>query len=238
MLLKIENMCAKYGNFEACRDLSIEIEEGGIVAILGANGAGKTTLLKAISGLISPVSGDIYFKGKNLKNVSTDEIVKMGISLCPESRMLFPEMPVHKNLELGAYVRRKDKEFIERTLEEVYELFPKLKERRKQAAGTLSGGEQQMVAIGRALMSGPQLLMLDELSIGLAPILVMQIMDTLLKIKERGTAILLVEQNAAASFRIADRGYLMETGRVVRGGTREFLMNDEEVKRSYLGVCE
>jgi branched-chain amino acid transport system ATP-binding protein len=238
MLLKIENVCAKYGNFEALKDLSIEIEEGGLVAILGANGAGKTTLLKMISGLISPVSGDIYFNGKRLNNVSPDEIVKMGISHCPESRMLFPEMPVQKNLELGAYVRRKDRNFVERTLDEVYELFPKLKERRKQPAGTLSGGEQQMVAIGRSLMSDPKLLMLDELSIGLAPIVVMQIMDTLLKIKERGTAIMLVEQNAAASFRVADRGYLIETGCIVLGGSKECLMNDEKVRRSYLGVCE
>jgi branched-chain amino acid transport system ATP-binding protein len=174
--------------------------------------------------------------GEPLDKVAPDVIVKRGISQCPEGRMLFPEMSVHKNLELGAYVRRKERTLVEEMRQEVYELFPRLKERKKQAAGTMSGGEQQMLAIGRALMSRPRLLMLDEPSLGLAPLVVMHIMDTLLEIKKRGMAILLVEQNAAESLRIADRGYVLETGRVVLAGTPESLTQDEKVQQSYLGT--
>ncbi len=207
-----------------------------MVTILGANGAGKTTLLRTISGLVSPAAGSIRLNGEPLDKVAPDVIVKRGISQCPEGRMLFPEMSVHKNLELGAYVRRKERTLVEEMRQEVYELFPRLKERKKQAAGTMSGGEQQMLAIGRALMSRPRLLMLDEPSLGLAPLVVMHIMDTLVEIKKRGMAILLVEQNAAESLRIADRGYVLETGRVVLAGTPESLMHDEKVQQSYLGT--
>jgi branched-chain amino acid transport system ATP-binding protein len=236
MLLRLKNMHTFYGSFEALRGVSIEVDHGEMVTILGANGAGKTTLLRTISGLVPHVSGTIHFEGEEIRRVSPDGIVKLGISQCPEGRMLFHEMPVHKNLELGAYIRAKDKRAVEETREEVYGLFPRLKERKNQAAGTLSGGEQQMLAVGRALMSRPKLLMLDEPSLGLAPLVVMQIMDTLVAIKKRGMAILLVEQNAAESLRIADRGYVFETGKVMVEGSGESLMNDERVKQSYLGT--
>jgi branched-chain amino acid transport system ATP-binding protein len=214
----------------------MEVNNGEMVTILGANGSGKTTLMRTISGFITPVSGSIYFDEELLHKVAPEAVMKRGISHCPEGRMLFPEMPVHKNLELGAYTRAKEKSAIEETLDEIYGLFPVLKERRKQAAGTLSGGEQQMLAVGRALMSRPKLLMLDEPSLGLAPVVVIQIMDTLESIKGRGMAILLVEQNAAESLRIADRGYVLESGQVVLDGSTESLKNNEKVKQSYMGV--
>jgi branched-chain amino acid transport system ATP-binding protein len=236
VLLSVNGVETRYGTFQALRGISLEVDTGEVVTMLGANGAGKTTLLRTISGLVSPASGSISFNGERLHRVAPDIIVKLGVSLCPEGRMLFPEMSVQKNLELGAYVHRRERTLIEATRNEVYELFPRLKERRKQAAGTMSGGEQQMVAIGRALMSRPRLLMLDEPSLGLAPLVVMNIMDTLLEIKKRGTAILLIEQNAAESLRIADRGYVLEHGKVVLTGDRESLMNDEKVRQSYLGT--
>jgi len=236
VLLSVDGIETCYGTFQALRGVSLEVDTGEVVTILGANGAGKTTLLRTISGLVSPASGSIHFNGERLDRVAPDIIVKLGISHAPEGRMLFPEMSVQKNLELGAYVHRREKNLVDAARNEVYELFPRLKERRKQAAGTMSGGEQQMLAIGRALMSRPRLLMLDEPSLGLAPLVVMNIMDTLLEIKKRGTAILLVEQNAAESLRIADRGYVLETGKVVLAGVRESLMNDEKVKQSYLGT--
>jgi branched-chain amino acid transport system ATP-binding protein len=236
VLLSVERIETCYGTFQALRGVSIQVDAGEVVTILGANGAGKTTLLRTISGLVSPSSGSIQLNGERLDKVSPDTIVRHGVSHCPEGRMLFPEMSVQKNLDLGAYVHRHDGGLVEATRNEVYELFPRLRERKKQVAGTMSGGEQQMVAIGRALMSRPRLLMLDEPSLGLAPLVVMNIMDTLLEIKKRGTAILLVEQNAAESLRIADRGYVLETGRVVLTGTRESLIHDEKVKQSYLGT--
>ena len=215
-MLSVDGIETFYGTFQALRCISLEVDSGEVVTILGSNGAGKTTLLRTISGLVSPAAGTIRLNGESLDKVVPDVIVRRGISQCPEGRMLFPEMSVHKNLELGAYVRRK--------------------ERKTQAAGTMSGGEQQMLAIGRALMSRPRLLMLDEPSLGLAPLVVMHIMDALVEIKKRGMAILLVEQNAAESLRIADRGYVLETGRVVLTGTRESLMHDEKVQQSYLGT--
>ena len=236
MLLKVDGIRTFFGTFEALREVSLEVDNGEVVTILGANGAGKTTLLKTISGLLWPASGSIHYNAEPLDKATPDTIVKLGISHCPEGRMLFPEMPVYKNLELGAYVRRRERGLVEEMRNEVYELFPRLQERRKQAAGTLSGGEQQMLAIGRALMSKPRLLMLDEPSLGLAPVLVIQIMDTLMRIKERGRAILLVEQNAAESLRIADRGYVLETGRVALAGSAESLMHNEKVRQSYLGT--
>jgi branched-chain amino acid transport system ATP-binding protein len=236
VLLSVEGIQTCYGAFHALRDVSLEVDTGDVVTILGANGAGKTTLLRTISGLVSPASGAIRFGGELLSGVVPDAIVKLGISHCPEGRMLFPELTVQKNLELGAYVHRRKKSLVEAAKEDVYELFPRLKERIKQAAGTMSGGEQQMLAIGRALMSRPRLLMLDEPSLGIAPLVVTSIMDTLDKIKKRGMAILLVEQNAAESLRIADRGYVLETGKVVLSGDSQSLMNDERVKQSYLGT--
>ena len=227
MLLSVEGIQTCYGTFQALRNVSLEVDAGEVVTILGANGAGKTTFLRTISGLVSPASGAIRFGGELIAGVVPDAIVKLGISHCPEGRMLFPEMSVQKNLELGAYVHRRNGSLIEETKNEVYELFPRLKERKKQAAGTMSGGEQQMLAIGRALMSRPRLLMLDEPSLGLAPLVVTSIMDTLIKIKKLGMAILLVEQNAAESLRIADRGYVLETGRVALSGDSKSLMNDE-----------
>ncbi len=235
-MLSVDGIETFYGTFQALRRISLEVDSGEVVTILGANGAGKTTLLRTISGLVSPAAGSIRLNGEPLDKVAPDVIVKRGISQCPEGRMLFPEMSVHKNLELGAYVRRKERTLVEEMRQEVYELFPRLKERKRQAAGTMSGGEQQMLAIGRALMSRPRLLMLDEPSLGLAPLVVMHIMDTLVEIKKRGMAILLVEQNAAESLRIADRGYVLETGRVVLAGDRESLMHDEKVQQSYLGT--
>lgn len=236
-MLKVEAIRTCYGTFQALRDVSLEVDAGEVVTILGANGAGKTTLLRSISGLVPPDSGNILFDGERLHRIAPDAIVKLGVSLCPEGRMLFPELSVQKNLELGAYVHRKTRSLVEEAKNEVYELFPRLKERRRQAAGTMSGGEQQMLAIGRALMSRPRLLMLDEPSLGLAPLVVMNIMDTLLEIKKRrNTSILLVEQNAAESLRIADRGYVLETGKVVLSGGRDSLMSDEKVKQSYLGT--
>jgi branched-chain amino acid transport system ATP-binding protein len=236
VLLKVEGIKTYYGTFQALRSVSLEVDSGEVVTILGANGSGKTTLLRTISGLVSAKEGSIGFDGQELGKVAPDVIVRLGVSHCPEGRMLFPELTVQKNLELGAYVHRRKKSLIEETKNEVYELFPRLKERIKQAAGTMSGGEQQMLAIGRALMSRPRLLMLDEPSLGLAPLVVMNIMDTLLEIKKRGMAILLVEQNAAESLRIADRGYVLETGKVVLSGDRESLTSDERVKQSYLGT--
>jgi len=236
MLLNVDGVRTFYGTFEALRGVSLDVNAGEVVTILGANGAGKSTLLRTISGLIRSRSGNIRYEGERINGVTPETIVKLGISHCPEGRMLFPEMPVYKNLELGAYVRRKDRSLIERMKQEVYELFPIVNERQKQPAGTLSGGEQQMLAIGRALMSGPKLLMLDEPSLGLAPLVVMNIMDALVRIKERGTAILLVEQNAAESLRIAGHGYVLETGTVVVSGKGGDLMSDEKVRQSYLGA--
>jgi branched-chain amino acid transport system ATP-binding protein len=236
MLLSVDGIHTFYGTFEALRGVSLDVNAGEVVTILGANGAGKSTLLRTISGLIRSRSGHIHYEGERINGITPEAIVKLGISHCPEGRMLFPEMPVYKNLELGAYVRRKDRSLIGRMRQEVYELFPIVGERKKQAAGTLSGGEQQMLAIGRALMSGPKLLMLDEPSLGLAPVVVMHIMDTLIRIKQSGTSILLVEQNAAESLRIADHGYVLENGNVVLAGRAGDLMNDEKVKQSYLGA--
>ncbi len=236
MLLKVEGVHTFYGTFEALRGIFLEVNAGEVVTILGANGSGKSTLLRTISGLVRPAAGTIHYDGKRITETPPDVIVKLGISHCPEGRMLFPQMTVLKNLELGAYVVRKDRNLSEKMRQEVYELFPIIKERKRQMAGTLSGGEQQMLAIGRALMSAPQLLMLDEPSLGLAPLIVMNIMDALARIKQRGTSILLVEQNAAESLRIADRGYVLETGAVVLVGSGHDLMSDQKVKQSYLGA--
>jgi branched-chain amino acid transport system ATP-binding protein len=236
MLLNVENISTFYGSFQALSGISLEVDAGEVVTVLGANGAGKSTLLQTISGLIRPTTGRIDFDGKRIDRLSPDVIVNLGVSHCPEGRLLFPEMPVYKNLELGAYVRRKERGVIEKLKQEVYELFPVLKERGKQLAGTLSGGEQQMLAIGRALMSGPRLLMLDEPSLALAPVVVSNIMDIVVRIKQRGTAALLVEQNAAESLRVSDRGYVIETGKIALADKSANLMRNEKVRQAYLGT--
>jgi branched-chain amino acid transport system ATP-binding protein len=236
VLLNVDGIHVFHGAFEALRGVSLEVKTGQVATILGANGAGKSTLLKTISGLVRPVKGSIYFNGNRIDQMTPDRIVNLGISHCPERRMLFPDMPVYKNLDMGAYVRRKDRSLVEKMRQDVYDLFPILKERGGQAAGTLSGGEQQMLAIGRSLMSNPKLLILDEPSLGLAPFMLINIMDALLRIKEKGTSILLVEQNAVDSLRIADYAYVLETGSIVLSGKAVDLISDENVKQSYLGI--
>lgn len=236
MLLRVNDLSAFYGTFEVLSGISVEVDAGEVVTILGANGAGKSSLLRTISGLLRPAKGSIEFQGRRIDMLAPDAIVSLGISQSPEGRLLFPQMPVHKNLDMGAYVHRRDRSLVERMRQEVYELFPILNERKDQAAGTLSGGEQQMLAIGRALMSNPKLLMMDEPSLGLAPLVVTSVMDSVVRIKQLGAAILLVEQNAAESLRVADRGYVLETGTIVLAGTSKRLIGDEKVRQVYLGT--
>ncbi len=236
MLLEVNDIHIYYGTFQALRGISLTIDAGEVATILGANGAGKTTLLKTISGLLRPETGSIKYNGNHLEKLSPDRIVRLGIAQAPEGRMLFPEMPVSKNLDMGAYVCRKDRKQVIKSRQEVYDLFPVLAERNNQPAGTLSGGEQTMLTIGRALMSNPHLLMLDEPSLGLAPIMVSTVMEGIVRIKQQGRAILLVEQNAAESLRIADHGYVLETGLVVISDTSENLVHNEKIKEAYLGA--
>ncbi|MFS0892039.1 ABC transporter ATP-binding protein [Peribacillus frigoritolerans] len=233
-MLKIEDINVYYGNIQALKGVSMEINEGEIVTLIGANGAGKSTLLKTISGLLKPKQGKVLFEGDSIGGKAAQAIVKLGISHVPEGRRVFANMTVAENLELGAYLR-KDKDGIQKDMEKVYELFPRLLERIKQQAGTLSGGEQQMLAMGRALMAKPRLLLLDEPSMGLAPLLVKQIFNIIQEISESGTTILLVEQNANLALSIADRAYVVETGRIVLSGNAEELTSSEEIKMAYLG---
>jgi len=233
MLLKLTAINAFYGYIQALKNISIEIPAGKIITLLGSNGAGKTSTLKVISGLLKPREGTVEFAGQNLLNLSAEQIVALGVVQSPEGRQIFPELSVNENLLVGAYTR-KDKE-VPQTLEKVYNYFPKLAERRKQIAGTLSGGEQQMLAIGRALMAKPKLLLLDEPSLGLAPMLVKDIFKIIKDINREGTTILLVEQNAFQALSIADYAYILETGRVVLSGTAQELKNDENVRKAYLG---
>ncbi|MBT2616753.1 MULTISPECIES: ABC transporter ATP-binding protein [unclassified Bacillus (in: firmicutes)] len=233
-MLKIEDINVYYGNIQALKGVSMEINEGEIVTLIGANGAGKSTLLKTISGLLKPKQGKVLFEGESIGGKAAQAIVKLGISHVPEGRRVFANMTVAENLELGAYLR-KDKDGIHKDMEKVYELFPRLLERIKQQAGTLSGGEQQMLAMGRALMAKPRLLLLDEPSMGLAPLLVKQIFNIIQEISESGTTILLVEQNANLALSIADRAYVVETGRIVLSGNAEELTSSEEIKMAYLG---
>ena len=233
-MLKIENLDVYYGAIHALKGISLELNEGEIVTLIGANGAGKTTTLQTISGLIRPKNGSITFQGQELTQRPAQEIVKMGISQVPEGRRVFANLTVLENLEMGAYLR-KDKEGIKATLEKVYARFPRLRERKKQLAGTLSGGEQQMLAMGRALMSKPTLLLLDEPSMGLAPILVQEIFSIIQEINKAGTTILLVEQNAHMALSIAHRAYILETGRIVASGDAKELAESEQVKKAYLG---
>ena len=236
MLLSLEGIHTSYGNFPALRGVTLSIEKGEIVTLLGSNGAGKTTLLKTISGILRARPGVISFEGKRIENLHSNKIVRLGISQCPEGRKLFPEMSVLKNLRLGAYVRRRDKKGVEKSLAEIFQLFPVLSERSKQLAGTLSGGEQQMLAMGRAVMSNPTLLLLDEPSLGLAPLVVRTLFQTIQDINRRETTIFLVEQNASQALHIAHRGYVMETGKIVLTGLSEALSNDDKVKQAYLGT--
>jgi branched-chain amino acid transport system ATP-binding protein len=233
-MLKVEGLDVYYGNIQALREISLEVREGEIITLIGANGAGKSTLLKTISGLLKPKKGSIHYLGDSIVNKPAQAIVKAGISHVPEGRRVFANMRVEENLELGAFVR-KDREGIRNDLNKVYELFPRLYERRKQLSGTLSGGEQQMLAIGRALMARPKLLLMDEPSMGLAPILVQTIFSIIKEINRDGTTILLVEQNANMALSIAARAYVLETGRVVHSGSASELKESEQLKMAYLG---
>lgn len=233
-MLKVTGLNVYYGGIHAITDESLEIKEGEIVTLIGANGAGKTTTLKAISGLLPCKSGNIEFEGKSILGLKPYKLVSRGIGHVPEGRKIFADLTVMENLEMGAYTR-KDRNGIKDDLEGIFEKFPILKERRYQMAGTLSGGEQQMLAIGRALMSRPKLLLLDEPSMGLAPIIVKKIFNTIKEINRNGTTILLVEQNANMALSIADRAYVIETGKIVKSGTATEIMSNDEVKKSYLG---
>jgi branched-chain amino acid transport system ATP-binding protein len=234
MFLEITDLRVRYGGAEVLNGISLNVEEGEIVTIIGSNGAGKTTTLRTISGLKRPVTGEILFQGKRIHGTSAQDIVKMGIGHVPQGRNLFPYMGVLENIRLGAYLQN-DKNQIKQSLERIFQTFPVLKARKSQQAGTLSGGEQQMLAIARALMGNPTLLLLDEPSIGLAPIVVREIGKIAVEINQRGTSILLVEQNARLALRLAHRGYVLETGSVVLQGKCEDLLTDERVKRAYLG---
>ena len=234
-LLVLENVHTYYGNVHALKGINLTVEEGEIVTLIGANGAGKTTTLRTISGLIKPREGRIIFDGQELNKIPAHKIVYMGISHAPEGRKIFPTLTVEENLLLGAYSLGNDRKAIEANKERVFALFPRLAERRKQLAGTLSGGEQQMLAIGRALMSKPRLLLLDEPSLGLAPMLVKAIFETIKEINLQGVTILMVEQNARAALKLAQRAYVLETGRIVLSGPSHELLQDERVRKAYLG---
>ena len=233
-MIKIDNLVVSYGGIEALKGVSLDVPSGKIVTLVGANGAGKSTTLKSIVGLVKPKSGNIDYEGTDLTKLNTELMVKKGIALVPEGRKVFADLTVLENLKIGAYSRT-DKAGIAEDLEKVYSLFPRLKERTWQAAGTLSGGEQQMLAIGRALMSRPKLIMMDEPSLGLAPIIVKELFGIIKKINEEGTTVLLIEQNANAALKIADVGYIMETGRITLSGSGQELLNNDEIKKAYLG---
>ncbi|WP_218029540.1 ABC transporter ATP-binding protein [Aneurinibacillus danicus] len=234
-MLKLENIFASYGNIEALRNMSLEIPEGSIITLLGANGAGKTTTLKVISGVVKPKFGKLMYQGEELTGKSPDQIVKRKIIQCPENRQVFPQLTVLENLRIGSYARR-DRAMVKEDLQKVLEMFPRLKERLAQFAGTLSGGEQQMLAIGRALMAAPKVLLLDEPSLGLAPIIVKEIFEIIKNINRTGTSILLVEQNAHLALSIADYAYVLENGQIALSGKATELKKDNRVRELYLGV--
>ncbi|UOF91320.1 ABC transporter ATP-binding protein [Fodinisporobacter ferrooxydans] len=233
-VLELSQVDAYYGKIQALKTISLEVGQAEIVALLGSNGAGKSTTLKSISGLVRPRNGSIRFMGEDIGKLAPHEIVERGIVHVPEGRHIFGGLTVRENLELGSFTKRKDHVFVKRTLEHVFDLFPRLKERERQKAGTLSGGEQQMVAIGRAIMSGPKLLMLDEPSMGLAPIIVQEIMKIIKRINAEGTPILLVEQNAKAALKLAHKGYVMETGQITMQDSAEKLRQDDSIVKAYL----
>ena len=237
MLLQVENINTYYGNIHALKDVSLHVDSGEIVAVIGANGAGKTTLLNTLSGVLHPRTGKVLFEDQPIGKLSPDKVVRVGISQVPEHRQVFSSLNVLDNLLLGAYLRhgREPKEEIGNDLDYVFGIFPILKDRQKQMGGTLSGGEQQMLAVGRGLMARPKLLLMDEPSLGLAPLLVREIFRVVGELRQHGATVLLVEQNARAALKLADRGYVMETGNVVLEGTSEELLGDERVQEAYLG---
>ena len=232
-ILEIKDLQVRYGGIEAVKGISLEVPEGEIVTLIGANGAGKSSTLRTIAGLVKPAAGKIYFNGEDITGMDANEIVKRGITLVPEGRRIFPDMTVLENLKIGAYLRNDD---LTEDLEWVFSLFPRLKERSWQAGGTLSGGEQQMLAVGRALMSRPKVIMMDEPSLGLAPIIVKGIFDIIKEINKQGVTVLLIEQNANMALKTADIGYVMETGRITLQGTGAELLTNEAVKAAYLGT--
>jgi branched-chain amino acid transport system ATP-binding protein len=235
-MLEVRDLRVGFGSFIALRGVSLSVGPGEIVVLLGANGAGKSTLFRTLSGLIQPTEGTIELDGEDVTGWPAFRLVAQGIAQAPEGKHLFPEASVMKNLRLGGYVRRKDRELVRRTVEEVFGLFPVLREKAADPAGTLSGGQQQMLAIGRALMARPRLLLLDEPSLGLAPLVVEEVFDAIVKINEGGTSVLLAEQNAHAALKIAKRGYVIEEGAVALQGARDELMDNPEVRRAYIGV--
>ena len=232
-ILEIKDLQVRYGGIEAVKGLSLEVPEGEIVTLIGANGAGKSSTLRTIAGLVKPAGGNIYFKGEDITGMDANEIVKRGITLVPEGRRIFPDMTVLENLKIGAYLRKDD---LTEDLNWVFDLFPRLKERSWQAGGTLSGGEQRMLAVGRALMSRPKVIMMDEPSLGLAPIIVKGIFDIIKEINKQGVTVLLIEQNANMALKTADIGYVMETGRITLHGTGAELLVNDAVKAAYLGT--
>jgi branched-chain amino acid transport system ATP-binding protein len=236
MLLRVDQIESFYGRSQTLHSISLNLDEKELICVLGANGAGKSTLLKNIAGLVKPRRGTIEFAGRRIEQMSVHQIVREGITLCPEDKKIFPQMSVVKNLLLGAWVHGRDYPRIQKNMADAYDLFPILKERQDQMAGTLSGGEQQMLVISRSLMSNPKLLMLDEPSLGIAPLVVKRIFEVIQEINMRGTTILLVEQNASISLTIASRGYILETGRMVLTGSSPDLIRDEKVKKAYLGL--
>ncbi len=235
MLIEVKNLDVSYGDVQVLWDINLGIERGSVVSLVGSNGAGKTTFLRALSGLLKYKNGDILYEGKSLKNLSSDEIVELGIIHVPEGRRLFPDMTVEENLLMGAYYRGNDPE-IKKDLEYIYSLFPRLKERRTQRAGSLSGGEQQMVAIGRGLMGKPNVLLIDEMSLGLAPLIVDDLIDIVLKIKEEGTTVFLVEQDVQLALQNSDYGYVLDTGKIAMEGKSQDLLTNPDVKKVYLGL--
>ena len=233
-MLEVKGLQVYYGVIQALKDISFEVNQGEVIALIGANGAGKTTTLHTLTGLLPAKQGSIIFEGKDITKVPAHKIVEMGIAHVPEGRRVFSQLSVYENLKMGAYTR-KDKKEIAENLENVYKRFPRLEERKNQRAGTLSGGEQQMLAMGRALMSNPKMIVMDEPSMGLSPIFVNEIFDIIEKVSASGTTVLLVEQNAKKALSIADRAYVLETGNIVLSGDAKKLMNDDSIKKAYLG---
>ena len=233
-MLEVKDLEVYYGVIQAIKGVSFEVNQGEVIALIGANGAGKTTILHTVTGLLSPKKGQVFFEGKDITKVPAHKIVSMGMAHVPEGRRVFAELSVYENLKMGAYTR-KDKSELEESLENVYRRFPRLEERKNQMAGTLSGGEQQMLAMGRALMSKPKIILMDEPSMGLSPILVNEIFDIIQAVSESGTTVLLVEQNAKKALAIADRAYVLETGNIVLEGKAKDLLEDDSIKKAYLG---
>ncbi len=233
-MLEVKDLHVHYGMIEAIKGINFEVNKGEVIALIGANGAGKTTTLHTITGLLSPSKGEVLYEGKDISKIPGHKIVSLGMAHVPEGRRVFAQLSVYENLLMGAYTR-KDKEEIQKTLRMVYDRFPRLEERKNQMAGTLSGGEQQMLAMGRALMSHPSIILMDEPSMGLSPIFVNEIFDIIQQVSKTGTTVLLVEQNAKKALSIADRAYVLETGKIVLSGDAKVLMNDDSIKKAYLG---